>query len=272
MTATTLPPHRIADDVFVVPLHWHPPGAPVGVHLNTAVLRSAQPVLFDTGPALFRDDWLRAVSEVVDLDDVRWVVLSHDDPDHVGNLPAVLEHCPNATVVANWFLCERMGPELAIDPRRLRWVDADQTLDIGDRSIAMVRPPLYDNPTTRISFDPISGFLWGADLFASPVPEPTLDAGDMDPAVLFEGFMQFQRWVAPWYELVEPARYQRSVDDLAALDVKVIGSTHGPAFVGGMVDHAFDLLRRVADEPALPWPGQPVLDEIVAHLPAGAPV
>ena len=28
--------------------------------------------------AFFRDDWLRAVSTVVDLDDVRWIVLSHD--------------------------------------------------------------------------------------------------------------------------------------------------------------------------------------------------
>lgn len=36
----------------------------------------------------------------VRADQVRWVFLSHDDHDHVGNLLEVLDQCPNATLVA----------------------------------------------------------------------------------------------------------------------------------------------------------------------------
>ena len=39
---------------------------------------------------------------------MRWIFLSHDDVDHVGNLAVLLELCPRATVLTSWWA---MGPD-----------------------------------------------------------------------------------------------------------------------------------------------------------------
>ena len=170
----TFDPFDVGGDAFVIPMHFQSPGAPLGVSLNSMVWRGEQPAIVDTGIAAYREPWLDAVSNVVDLDDVKWIILSHDDVDHTGNLATAMAACPNATVVANWFLCERIAPDVEMDPHRLRWVDHGGTLDIGDRVLAFERPPLFDSPTTRAVFDTRSRVLWAADCFATPVEQPAV--------------------------------------------------------------------------------------------------
>ncbi len=101
-------PVQITPEAHLIQSFWKQPGAPVGVHMNTMVLASREPVVFDTGVSADRDGWLAAVSSVVDPDDVRWIVLSHDDADHTGNLAAAVQQFPNATVVASWWMTERL--------------------------------------------------------------------------------------------------------------------------------------------------------------------
>jgi glyoxylase-like metal-dependent hydrolase (beta-lactamase superfamily II) len=60
---------------------------------------------------MHRDSWFAQVESLVDLEDVRWIFVSHDDSDHVGNLHELLDRCPNATLVANFFMHERMAVE-----------------------------------------------------------------------------------------------------------------------------------------------------------------
>jgi flavorubredoxin len=264
---TVAPPHQIAPEAYVIPAYHRAPGAPFGVHMNSMVLRGAEPVLFDTSVAAYRDDWLAAVFSVVDPDDVRWVVVSHDDADHVGNLEAVMERCTDATMVSSWFLSERMGPGLSVPPGRQRWVGPGEALDVGDRELSFLRPPLYDSPTTRVVHDPVSGVLWGADLFATPVTEPCVDATALDVDDLASGMAQFQQWGSPWLELIDRDRFDGLVTDLAARDISTIASAHGPAYLGRpAVRMAFELLRAVPDTAVGPQPGQPVLDEIVEAL------
>jgi len=45
----------------------------------------------DTGAPSNRRQWLDDAWNLVEPDDVRWVFLTHDDPDHAGNLRQVME-------------------------------------------------------------------------------------------------------------------------------------------------------------------------------------
>jgi glyoxylase-like metal-dependent hydrolase (beta-lactamase superfamily II) len=59
--------------------------------VNAFFLRSQQPLLVDTGLPHSRDSFLAAVAELVDLDDLRWIWLSHPDRDHTGALYELLD-------------------------------------------------------------------------------------------------------------------------------------------------------------------------------------
>jgi flavorubredoxin len=259
-------PVQITPEAHVIESFWKAPGAPVGVHINTMVLASREPVVFDTGVAADLDGWLAAVSSVVDPADVRWIVLSHDDQDHVGNLAAAVARFPNATVVASWWMAERLTGSVALDPRRQRWLVSGDTLDIGDRTLAFQRPPIYDSPTTRTVLDTRTGLLWGGDLGGAPTPEPATFADEVATEQLEASFLAAHGWLSPWASSVQNIRYQREVTLLADAGITTWANTHGPVYTGAHVERAIDLLRRVPTSEPVAQPGQAALDEIVASM------
>jgi flavorubredoxin len=263
-------PVQITPEAHLIQSFWKAPGAPVGVHMNTMVLASREPVVFDTGVAADRDGWLAAVSRVVDPHDVRWIVLSHDDHDHTGNLEAAVEHFSNATVVASWWMTERLLGSIELDPRRMRWVVSGDTLDIGDRILEFHRPPVYDSPTTRGVLDPTTGLYWAGDLGAVLGPDPVVHADEMPADALAESFVTAPGWVSPWLAMVDDAKYQAEVTRLADLGIRTWAQTHGPVYEGHHIARAIELLRTVPAGPAVPQPGQADLDAIVSSMLAAA--
>ena len=263
-------PVQITPEAHLIQSFWKQPDAPVGVHMNTMVLAAREPVVFDTGVAADRDGWLSAVSSVVDPEDVRWIVLSHDDADHTGNLATAVDRFRNATVVASWWMTERLTGSVELDPRRMRWVVSGETLDIGDRTLVFRRPPIFDSPTTRAVFDPSSGLFWAGDLGAALGPEPVVHADEMSSDELATSFVSGHGWLSPWVAMVDDAKYQTEVDRIAGLGITTWAQTHGPVYEGAHIDRAIELLRTVPSAALTPQPGQAELDAVVASMLAAA--
>ncbi len=224
-------PYRIAPDTWVIPETV--PAAPgTIVPVNSMVITGAEPVIVDTGNELSRRQWLDAAFSVVDPVDVRWVFLSHDDHDHVGNLLPVLDACPNATLVTNWFTVERLSRAMELPQDRMRWVNPGETFDAGDRTLVAMVPPIWDSPTTRGLFDPVSGVYWAVDAFACLLPGHLTDVGDAPEQLWRESFLTMNATLAPWHTLLDPAKFDRHVDTVAALGVTTIASAHSTTLRG----------------------------------------
>jgi flavorubredoxin len=145
-----VPPTKIADDTWIIHQVQHALGdPPLHVYLNSMVILGAEPVIVDTGTPANRAQWLQDVFSIVEPEDVRWIFLSHDDVDHTGNLDETLTACPNARVVCNWAMVERHTNCFDFPLDRCRWVMHGESLDVGDRTLHAIRPPVFDSPTTR---------------------------------------------------------------------------------------------------------------------------
>ena len=258
-------PYEVADETFVIGQLHQPPGAPVGIYLNSVVIRAEEPVIVDTGTYFNRDQWLEDAFSLVDPADVRWVYLSHDDHDHVGNLRPVLEACRNATLVTTWFMVERLSADFDLPITRMRWLNNGESFNAGDRDLTAVVPPLFDSPTTRGLFDGRTGFYWAVDSFASVLVNPTVEAADVDRSEWTEGFA-VNRINSPWHQWLDHRKFGRHVDHVQSLGASAIASAHGPALHGEMIDEAFRLIREVPHLEAPPLPGQVDLDAMVASL------
>src|SRR5262249_10217692 len=96
-------PYDVDADVTVLPAHLDIPG--VGTLLvNAFVLKSEQPVLIDTGLAVDSDSFMEALRSIIDPRDLRWIWVTHDDADHTGSLPALMQAAPQAS-----FSTPRLG-------------------------------------------------------------------------------------------------------------------------------------------------------------------
>jgi flavorubredoxin len=254
-------PERIAPDTWLIP-HLVDAGDGLYLPVNSMIIRGREPVIVDTGAPIHRQSWLQKAFSIVEPKDVRWIFLSHDDGDHTGALLEVLERCPRATLVTNFFSVERLAlekPQLPI--QRMRWLEAGDSLDVGDRELRLFRPPIFDGPTSRGLFDPKSSAMWIVDSFACLTPG-TLDAAQMTAEQL-QGMAAMNSAVSPWHAWLDPASYRRHVESVRALGAQTVASAHGPVLRGQALQQAFGELQALAGAPIIPTPGQSLLDELI---------
>lgn len=264
VTKTHLEPTLIAPETYLIHDHEGEGTAPVCVPLNSMVIRGAEPVVVDTGMAENRDQFLADVFGLVEPEDIRWVFISHDDVDHTGNLNALMDLAPNATAVINWFMTTRMGASLEVPPTRQRWVGDGESLDVGDRVLQAVRPPIFDSPTTRGLFDPTTGVYWSSDSFATPMPHPVPTVAELERDFWLGGMTTFDNYVSPWLALVDDGRFQATVDRVAALQPTTIAGCHTPAVSATRVAKALANTRRSPGATFDPEPDQTTLELIQA--------
>lgn len=262
-----LDPYRIASDTWVIP-QIEPAGPGVLTSINSLVITGSEPVLVDTGCAINRQRWLSQVFSLVDPDDVRWVFISHGDRDHVGNLDAVLDACPNATVVSTqWGVIYMLADgEPPLD--RMVWVNDGESFDAGDRRLQAVCPPLWDGANTRGLYDPTTGVYWAADCFGTYLTHPVTNARELDHEFWSQSLLHETRLAVSWHSLLDPDKFDAHVRKSAGLRPEVMASAHGPVLSGAMVDEAFDLIRQIARMDPLEQPGQPALDAMIAAVAA----
>jgi flavorubredoxin len=264
-------PTEVAPDTYVIHEVQHALGQPLSVFINSAVIDGEEPVLIDTGSRRNQRAWLEDAFGLVDPKRVKWVFLSHEDADHTGSLDEVMAACPTATLVCSWALMERHTNAFEFPLERCRWMDDGATFDAGDRTFSVLRPPLYDSPTTRGLFDHHSGVYWAVDSFASPVPggegAETLarDVSEIDDEFWTGGMTMFAyNALAPWLRLVDTDRFSAEIARLSALPIANIISAHSPVISGSKVAEAFEKMRALPQAECPPAPDQAVLDLIVA--------
>jgi flavorubredoxin len=263
--ATRVAPTQVETDTWVVHQVQHALGAPLSVYLNSMVIAGSEPVVVDTGSPNNRHQWLEDVFEIVEPDDVRWVLLSHDDSDHTGNLVPLLEVCPNATLVCSWALVERFSNAFGFPLERCRWLNDGEVLDVGDRHLRAVRPPIYDSPATRGFLDERTGVYWGVDAFATPCPaEPVPTVADLDPDFWAEGMAMFAHHaLSPWVAMVDRERFATEIERVRTMGMTTIATAHSPLITPGTIADAFSLLGRLPDATVPPAPDQAVLDSVL---------
>jgi flavorubredoxin len=263
-------PQAIGKDTYLIRSMFGEGEGPLAVYVNSLVIAGPEPVVVDTGTVSNRKQWLADVFSIVDPTDIRYVFLSHDDHDHVGNLVPLLEAAPQATLITTWFSQERLAGDLHVPLSRVRWVNDGESFEAGGRTLAVVRPPLYDAPTTRGLYDPASGVYWAVDAYGAAVAAAADDVADLDPAFWDEQFIGLNRMNSPWHAIVDPELFGAEVARVERLAPTVIASAHTPVITGANVAEAHRKMRRVAGGEPTPLPTQADLEALRASFEATA--
>lgn len=258
-------PYNIADDAWLIP-NYYAAGPGVFLPVNTMVIKGEQPIIVDTGAPIHRESVLNQVFSLIDPQDVRWIYLSHDDGDHTGALHELLAMCPNATLVVNFFITERLALEKALPIDRMIWLGPGDVLDAGDRKLHLIVPPIFDGPATRALFDEKTRVLWSVDSFASLCTATGYELSDIPPEMYDETFRLLNSLISPWHQWLDQAKYAAHCKQLHALDFTATASAHGPLLRGSSIDDAFSRVATMAGEPIVVPPGQETLDEMVAAI------
>ena len=140
--------YRAAPDIDAVTTAIPIPG--LGhLPVNSFVLHGAEPVLVDTCPVVMRDEYLATLETVIDPADLRWLWLTHTDPDHIGAVTALLDANPQLRVITTFFGVGIMGLQAPLPMDRVNFVNPGETIALGDRTLTGVKPPCVRQPDHR---------------------------------------------------------------------------------------------------------------------------
>jgi flavorubredoxin len=231
--------------------------------VNAFLLRSREPVLIDAGIVSMKDSTLAVLESLIDLDDLRWIYLTHVDGDHLGCLDALLERAKNARIVTTFLGMAKLGLTRNIAPERFFLLNPGQELDVGDRKLLALSPPCYDAPETTMIFEKNSRTLFSSDYFGAFLAEEVEAAHAVRPDALRDGMKTFLAMDSPWLSAVRPDRLTQATHAILDLAPEIVLSAHlAPA--RGMIEALTANVEAAPGAPPFRGPDQAAFREMLA--------
>jgi hypothetical protein len=205
------------------------PLGPMGIlPANAHLIHAKEPVLVDTSGVALREPFLNALAEEIDPADLKWIFLSHTDLDHVGNLEQVMEMAPQAKVVIAGLGSAKLSLRESFDMSRIHVLEAGERLNLGDRELVAIKPPIYDAPETIGFFDTKTRVLFSADAFGALMEAPHEELAAVPEQQLRDGMAIWSGVDAPWLGIVDKQAFGHLLSDIQRLDPSAIISGHLP--------------------------------------------
>ncbi|WP_119726503.1 MBL fold metallo-hydrolase [Thermomonospora amylolytica] len=237
--------------------------------VNAYVLHAEQPMVVDTGLRGSSPEFLRALWEQVDPADLRWIYLTHPDRDHTGSLYEILDAAPAAKLVTTFLGAGILSLERPVPLDRVHLLNPGQSLDLGDRRITVLHPPVYDNPATTGMYEDLAGTCFSADCFGAPMADAGLaqadDVAEISPHDLTAGQRLWATVDSPWITQVDRAAFHASLEPLRRLDPPTVLSTHLPP-AHHTTKGLLDTLAEAPDADPFVGPDQAALQQMLAQM------
>ena len=196
------------------------PGDPFQCHVYL-VEQGDESALIDPGSALTAGEVMAKVDDVVGVENLRWLVCSHSDPDIISALPALVARGlrPEAAIVTHWrdkALIRHLGVDLPY------WLIEENgwRLELEDRALQFLFTPYAHFAGAFCTFDETSGTLFSPDLFGGFVDDDhSLFATSM---AYFEQMRAFHEHYMPSGEILA-----HTLAQIRQLPVRTIAPQHG---------------------------------------------
>lgn len=231
-------PFPATRDVHVIPTYWPLSESDI-LTVNTFLVRAAEPVLVDTGCGALGEDFVDALTALIPLDRLRWIWLTHEDRDHIGNLRRLLDLAPHVRLVASSSAVTRTEFSWSIPKDRLHVIDRGKTLHAGDRRLGALQPPLFDSPSTTGFLDQRSGVLFSSDCFGASLPslEQAMvhSTAELPEETVAQGQLAWASSDSPWVALLDQDVFGQILDRVRRLEPSSILSSHLAPITGRRV-------------------------------------
>jgi flavorubredoxin len=266
---TMFEPYKAAADIDVVPSYFPIPGLGI-LPVNAFVLKAAQPVLVDTGLVPLSEEFMEKLSSVIDPADLRWLWLTHTDQDHIGSLWRVLEAAPKLRIITTYLGVGKMSLFAPLPMDRIYLLNPGQSIDVGDRILTAVKPPLYDAPETTGFFDPKTTTFFSSDCFGALMSEPAMEVAEMELKNLREGMVFWATVDGPWLNKVDRILFAKNIDNIRKLSPKLICSAHLP-LAREMTEELLENLRAAPEAQPFVGPDQKAFEAMLAQMTGAQP-
>jgi NADH oxidase (H2O-forming) len=111
-----------------------------GTTYNSFFINADKKTVVDVAKEKFSETYFNKLKSVTDLEDIKYIILNHTEPDHSGSLRLLLEMAPSATVVGSGNAIRFLEDIVNMPFRSLSVKDGDE-LDLGNKTLKFISAP-----------------------------------------------------------------------------------------------------------------------------------
>lgn len=209
-----------------------------GTTYNSYFINADRKTIVETTKVKFWPTYLEKIKQVVNPEEIEYIIVDHTEPDHSGNVHNLLSVAPNATVVGSGNAIKFLRDQTGHDFKHLVVKNGDK-LDLGNKTLHFIGAPNLHWPDTIYSWLEEDRVLFTCDSFGCHYShEEMYDdlAGDFDDAFKY----YFDAILRPFSKYMLQA-----IEKIRPLDILAICPGHGPILRSNWKKYV-DLSQRFA--------------------------
>lgn len=208
-----------------------------GTSYNSYLLKTeAGDVLFETAKAKFFDEYLENIKKYTSLDQIKYVVCSHTEPDHVGSLEKLLELCPQITVISSPVAANYLK-EIVNHPFQSKTVKDNEVMEMGQYHFQFLSVPNLHWPDTMYTYIQELKTLVTCDSFGAHYATHNLLLSKVENQQDYEeAFLYYTKMIlSPFKPFL-----LKAMNKLNGMDIEMVLPGHGPVIdtnIQDMIDN-----------------------------------
>jgi len=149
-----------------------------GTTYNSYFINAERKTIVETVKEKFWDIYIEKIKQVVDPEEIEYIVLNHTEPDHSGCLDNLLKIAKNAKVIGTGNAIRYLNDLLGHEFPHIIMKDT-QILDLGNKKLTFIGAPNLHWPDSMMSYLQEEKLLFTCDIFG----EHFCDSGVFDDKV-----------------------------------------------------------------------------------------
>lgn len=190
---------------------------PNGVSYNSYLILDEKIAVMDTADMRVSDKWFENLEKALNGAVPDYLIVSHLEPDHAGNIKKASDKYPDMKIVANSKSAAMLPQFFEISSERLLIVNEGEELSLGNHTLQFFMAPMVHWPEVMVEYEKSEKILFSADGFGK------FGALDTDEDWACEARRYYFNIVGKY-----GAQVQALLKKASGLEIQTICPLHGP--------------------------------------------
>lgn len=200
---------------------------PNGVAYNSYLIKGDKNIIVDLVRVNTVSVYMNKIRELLDGEELDYIIINHMEPDHSSAIKAVLDVYPNVKIITNKKAVDMLDIYYEVTDN-IEVVKEGDTLELGNRKFTFYMTPMVHWPESMVTYEEATKTLFSQDIFGG---FGTLDGAIFDDQIEFS--KHYQEEITRYFiNIVGKYSSQalKALQKLENLDIELICPVHGPVW------------------------------------------
>jgi len=203
---------------------FHGYKTPNGTTYNAYLIVDEKIALIDTVKKSFKDELVENIRNIVDPEDIDYLIVNHVEMDHSGSFTDIVELLKNAKILATSEGKEELAKHHGVQSE-IGVLENMDTLSLGSKTLTFIKTPMLHWPDSMMTYVNEDKILFSSDGFGQHYASSKRFDDEIDEKVLYDAAADYYSNILWLYSPL----ISRLIDNVAemGIDLEMIAPDHG---------------------------------------------